>query len=324
MKRYRFFDLCVSSELELPPLPASRAASVDWHIVRAPQNPDESGMVDFHHWQSPDEQILMSAARCGQVYLLDVLGLAKFRIDFETRRIEVHPMDDCAGHTLAHLLLDQVLPRAVCHDGNLVIHASAVLLESGRAVAFAGQSGRGKSTLATAFHQQGHSLISDDCLLLKASEKSLQVIPAYPSLRLWPDSVGAMFDATTDDKTAFSTMAHYTQKQQAVIESGTWFTTGQWPLLDALFLLDEPVDEPVDGSSRERIHIQRAGGSTTLMTIIESMFALDVVDKETVRRDFEMVGQLAGLIPVYRLSYWRDYSLLSRVTNEIKLFRHSE
>ena len=59
------------------------------------------------------------------------------------------------------------------------------------------------------------------------------------------------------------------------------------------------VPGPVDGSSRERIHIKRAGGSTTLMTIIESMFALDVVDKETVCCSILLNAHCSKLTPPF-------------------------
>jgi len=40
------------------------------------------------------------------------------------------------------------------------------LLENSRSVAFLGNSGFGKSTLASSFHRNGVYLIDDDCILL--------------------------------------------------------------------------------------------------------------------------------------------------------------
>jgi len=51
---------------------------------------------------------------------------------------------------------------ALCYQRDLlVLHASAVRVD-GRAVAFCGRPGMGKSTLAAWLAESGHALVSDD------------------------------------------------------------------------------------------------------------------------------------------------------------------
>ena len=60
-------------------------------------------------------------------------------------------------------MLAQVLPLAAVLRGTHVLHASAVAL-AGRAVAFMGRSGVGKTTLAGRIVAHGARLMTDDVL----------------------------------------------------------------------------------------------------------------------------------------------------------------
>jgi hypothetical protein len=62
----------------------------------------------------------------------------------------------------------------------------------GAAVALAGASGRGKSTLASALAMEGHALLSDDVCRITFSEGKPMAFPGPPRLRLWPDMVKAL------------------------------------------------------------------------------------------------------------------------------------
>ena len=72
----------------------------------------------------------------------------------------------CAGIDVRHLFLDSVIPLILSRREPLVLHASAILFD-GRAIAFIGTSGQGKSTLAASHSQLGYSLISDDYLVFR-------------------------------------------------------------------------------------------------------------------------------------------------------------
>jgi hypothetical protein len=247
----------------------------------------------------------MSGARCGATYLLEFFGLARFFVDFGSRRIEAWPLAGSPDHTLAHLLLDQVLPRAICHEGRFVLHASSVALADGGAIAFAGISGRGKSTLASGFYRAGYCLLSDDCLLLEKRGDSVVAIPAYPSMRLWPDSAEALFETERHGGPRASAVAHYTSKK--ILTPATPPVAARPTPLRALYLLEPPGP----------LRIEQTGGMAAIMALVEAQFALDVVDRESVRRGFAAVQHVAGGVPVLRLTYPHDYQQLSGVIETI-------
>lgn len=255
----------------------------------------------------------MACGRHGGKYILAFPGLASFSIDFNAQKISILAESGCPENTLAHLLIDQVVPRILGHMGRVVLHASAVQLQGDVAVAFTGVSGKGKSTLATAFFSAGHGLLSDDCLLLENHGGRVNVMASYPSLRLWADSAQAVVKHDKVEHAHYSSMAHYTNKQQLLFERDSGMAESRWVKLDRLYLLD---DAPADKGTNQ-VRITLAGGVASIMTLIESMFTLDVVSENTVRRNFEAVKQVANAIRVKRLAYPRNFEALSDVLTAV-------
>ncbi|NND57338.1 MAG: hypothetical protein HKN57_08795, partial [Xanthomonadales bacterium] len=290
--------------------------TAQWHIESRPDQFDEDGFEWFHGWTTQEGQELMKTARKGQDYLLECLGLARFRIDFGKRRITPVPLAGCEQSSLVHLLLDQVLPRAVCHGGRLVMHASAVRLRDGRIIAFSGPSGRGKSTLALALSQAGHEVITDDCLLLEQGDGHIRAIPAYPSMRLWPDSLAALAGGEPPEGAQVSDMAHYTHKKQLKFAQRAKVDRGGEDRLSAFYLLAAP-DECDKGGA---ISVKPVSGSTAIMAMIEALFALDVRDRAVIESNFRLAGAMAGAVPLFSLAYPRDFSLLPRVVEKLDSF----
>jgi hypothetical protein len=304
---YQIFDVCIESEV---PLPGSRPcddAAPAWSVSCPGEALDESHFRWFHIWKSSDGQEQMKVARENGDYLLNIFGLATFRIGLEDRRIVAYAKSDCATDTLAHLLADQVLPRALCHAGRAVIHASAIMLRDGRVMAFTGPSGRGKSTLATAFHNAGHRVLADDCLLLEQDGEAVWAVAAYPSLRLWPDTLDQLTGHAALQDARIADMAHYSSKKQLLLDDENDLA-GRKVRLSALCLLNDPQDPDV-----EEIRLSPVAGSAAIMALVEAQFALDVRDRDVVRRDFERIGQIASVLPVCRLSFPREFSLLPKV-----------
>jgi hypothetical protein len=301
---YRLFDLCIASEIALPGLPSCGEMAADWSVTPLEKKADSEDFDWVHTWKDADGQQIMSAACRGPVYLLDFFGLARFVVDFEARRVGAEPAAGCADSTLAHLLVDQVLPRAVCHEGRLVLHASAVGLGDGSALAFAGVSGRGKSTLASAFYRAGYQLLGDDCLLLEERGGEVFAVPPYPSMRLWPDSADALFPEDLQRGLRASRMAHYTNKKVLSPEDSS---AAEHSRLRALFLIEPP----------RPLRLEPASGMAAIMALVEAQFALDVAGEEAVRRGFAAVQRVAGHVPVYGLAYPRDFGLLTEVVGTV-------
>jgi hypothetical protein len=178
-------------------------------------------------------------------------------------------------------------------------------------VAFLGESGFGKSTLASYCYQNGAQVIDDDCLLLRSVGGAAHVIGGVPTIRLHPDSLHAL----GHNSAAFAPCVEYLDKQQMSLASGP--AAGLAPrVLDALFLLGGPGDDPAGNTVR----IQPAAGQAAMMAILRSVFSLDPTEPDTMRRTFAQAGRvLTGRegLRVYRLLYPRQHAKLPAVLRAV-------
>lgn len=89
-------------------------------------------------------------------------------------------------------LLSSVL-GLLCHKrGLLPLRASCIAID-GKAVAFCGPSGVGKSTAAAQFALRGYPLLADDvCVIDAHAAGGPHVLPTFPRLKLWRDSLDAL------------------------------------------------------------------------------------------------------------------------------------
>jgi hypothetical protein len=206
-------------------------------------------------------------------------------------------------NTISHLLLDQVLPRALCHLGETILHASSVAI-NGQAVAFMGETGSGKSTLCASLCKQGFPLITDDSLLVKLEADHFIAYSSYPALRLWSDSVGMFSGASTEMRR----VAHYNEKNFLNVTDNTLVFSEDAMPLQRVYLL---------GDVTRNVSIEPVLPRDIATEIIKASFPLDNTDKDRLKQDFVLFTQMANIIPFYRLSYPRDVASLPDVHQAI-------
>lgn len=88
-------------------------------------------------------------------------------------------IDGCAPTRWERFLVGQVLPFAALLSGLEIFHASAVVL-GGRAIAFVGPSGAGKTSVALEAVRHGAQFLADDVLALEAGAHELMAHPGAP------------------------------------------------------------------------------------------------------------------------------------------------
>jgi hypothetical protein len=107
------------------------------------------------------------------------------------REIIIQPLPGVNESVLRLFILGTALALLLCQRGLTVFHASAVAIDN-EVVAFAGVKGAGKSTFAAALHAAGYELVADDIVAIDASQGRSMVIPGFPHLKLWPDSINLL------------------------------------------------------------------------------------------------------------------------------------
>ncbi len=212
---------------------------------------------------------------------------------------EVPLSDDIPRSTRDHFLVDQVMPRLLSESDQLVLHAGAVCIEN-KVLLILGRSGSGKSTLVSSFQQSGYILMGDDAVIV-SNGNGLPIAKAiYPSLRLFPDSIEALFP----EPRALQAMAHYSSKQRIDVTGEQ--IAGPMPV-QAIFVLGS--DEP--------IAIRRLSTPTACMAIVENSFALDPTDPDRARFRLDRASALAMQVPVFEIAYPRDYDRLPEVRQAV-------
>lgn len=108
--------------------------------------------------------------------------------------IIIDPLPDLDKRIIRLPLLGAVMAVLLHQRGYLVLHASAISLGD-RAVAFVGEKGQGKSTMAATLHAHGHQLLADDIVAIDFDHSGHPIVlPGFPQFKLWSDAVMAIGD----------------------------------------------------------------------------------------------------------------------------------
>ena len=309
---YQIFDIALDSDIALLELPEIETCKT---IIKVRKGIDKNKVLSpshwFCHWETVNGDIFASCAKGKNGYILRFPKIASFIITYEFDHILYFSEPDTPIETIRHLLLDHIIPKILGQQGRLVLHASAIVLPNGKAIAFLGNSGWGKSTIASSFHESGSQLITDDCLLIDQTKDRITGIPNYYGLRLFHDSADAIFSADKD----FSRMAHYSKKKRLIMHKQEIEQNISKITIDAFFILNNPDKL----SSTSLIEINPVRGILEFMGLVERMFVLDITDKKNNIKQFQIMSNIIkSEIQVFEMHYPRKHSILRELQAFIK------
>lgn len=185
MAVYSVYGMIVQSELDLPELQRADGED-DSHAIDVQI---KTGDVPEH---LPDQEASKAWLQvCDRQCLLRFSGIGRFLID-DGQLITVQKDSDTSYGDLRGFLLGSGLAAAAHQRGVVPLHVSAVLSPSG-VIAFTGESGAGKSTMAARLNQNlGWPLISDDVSALSFVEGIPTLESGVHTVKLWSDALQAM------------------------------------------------------------------------------------------------------------------------------------
>lgn len=234
------------------------------------------------------------------------------------RDVRIEPAPEVPETTLRAHFEGPVLSMLLYQRGFLVLHASAAALfdlsDEWGAVGFLGYSGDGKSTMAAALHARGHRMVSDDIVAVPLpgaaapldsrfhlyssapAQRFPLVFPAYPQLRLWPQSVRAL----GEDASVLPLL--YPHQERRVRRVAQGFETAGVPLR-ALFVLEES----------ENLTLRRFTPAQAIVQLVQHSYCLNLGDPREAAAQFGKCGALAQTLPVFGLQRPKDLSRLAEV-----------
>ena len=253
----------------------------------------------FHTWTFPDGTLWTAFYRTNDGYLLRFPDLADFQVSADALHVTGFPVPEVSDATVQHLYLNQVLPLVLSKQGKLVFHASAVEVAGG-AIAFAAESGRGKSTLAASFAVSGFRFLTDDGLVVEPTDDGHRILPSHPSIRLWEDSETALIAPGVRTAPALP----FTPKSRFLAGDEIRFCDQPRPLRRVYFLGNGKV---------ATLAFQRLSAAEALVEWVKNSFLLDVEEKPRLASHFDQVAKLANQPIHYRLDYPRRFEDLAWV-----------
>lgn len=310
--RYKVYGLTLQANQPLPGLIAADSdASVDvWvDLNEEPQPPSakvepESGInvlskgddTYFHLWFRGDGQI-------------------DFEIDAEGSHISATWTLSLLGLSLLEqvsaLFLGQVLGCTLRLRGTLCLHACVVKIGQ-HAVAIVGESGAGKSTTAAALAKEGYSILSDDILVLKDGEQHWVVQPGYPRIRLWPQTINALYGSESDFTKIFISSEKRFVELVGDSSKTVWkFHSDPLPLA-AIYVLEKRRPELATPM------IETISPATAVMTLMthRSVSHLKLgMDKQA--QEFARLSRLAMTVPIQKVSRSDSLTALPQLCDAI-------
>lgn len=183
------YGLRLRSDLALPELPAASHGAPDITV--------RLGRIDLPAPQPREEDDGAAAVQPDGAFLYYYPGAGMFLVR-GGREIMIDPAPGADEPLLRIYLLGPAMGLLLHQRGELALHASAVCID-GQAVAFLGESGEGKSTLAAFLHRRGHAIVTDDVLVIRPDSAGVPLAhPGFAQIKLWPESVEAFGDDPAD------------------------------------------------------------------------------------------------------------------------------
>ncbi|MCK6577751.1 MAG: hypothetical protein L6Q98_06565 [Anaerolineae bacterium] len=203
-------------------------------------------------------------------------------------------------------LFGPALGMALRLKGVSPLHASVVDIGDS-AIAIAGRSGMGKSTLAAAFERVGCNIRSDDLCVAMGQQDGFFVPAGPPRVRLLPDAAEALYGGIGGDSVSDS------PKLQIPVR---WLTTGAIPAfqrLDGVYLLT--------GRSGEWA-ISEMPRNLALFALLQNMYLRHLTSGAMRQMELVTAGALTQRLPVFTLQTPQGHDKLKKLCREI-ISRHS-
>jgi hypothetical protein len=233
-------------------------------------------------------------------------GLFEFLISANGRRIACRALTGVSRDAFHAYLIGQVLSFALVKQGIEPLHATVVVV-NGQAVAFLGDCGYGKSSLAAAFLQAGHPLLTDDLLVVNEEGPGFSAYPGPPRIKLFPEIANRLLGEGVKG----TPMNNLTPKLIIPLDDH-WSHRGAAPLR-ALYVL-----APAGPASRcKKVTVRLLSQRRAFLELLRNSFNCLVIEPERLKRQFLLATRLASKVPIKLLSYPRTLTLLPLVREAI-------
>ncbi|MDQ8186268.1 hypothetical protein [Pelagicoccus sp. SDUM812002] len=290
MKTYSYtaYGLAIESEIEFRELSHGSSEKTDVYIQEAkvplPSNGQWGEGTDFHAEEGKLLLVVDGVAR--------YLAQGGIEITFER-------LNDASYDDVRLFLLGSVLGAILMQRRRLVLHGS-VVSSGGKAVAFLGDSGVGKSTLAASLVKAGMALLSDDI----CSISGIEVDSGFPQSKLWLDSLDWMGLSENE----FRRVRPQFEKRAIPIDLKD-FHSSSCPL-ERIFVLNK--------TAGRSLVVRDLSGTRKFLGLSEKSYRLQFVEGMGLSRlHFQQIAELAKTVRVTEVIRPSDGMPINRLVSAI-------
>ncbi len=304
---YSLYGLSLRSEWALPFPTSAAQGPPDTELLRG----EVGDFIEASQAVRPSSQASdwFAQARLadGSVYLR-WRELFEFLVSADGCQILGRPLRPGAAESFHCYLLGQVLSFALIKRGIEPLHATAVVV-NGRAIAFIGDCGYGKSSLGAAFLRQGHTLLVDDLLVVRTQDRrGVLACAGPPRIKLFPEVASAVLGPE------FSGTRMNANTSKLLIPLPSSLTARTDMPLSALYVLGAPAAERPD----RPIAISTLSPREACLALVANTFNTVITEPARLGQQLGLAAALARRLPVKSLSYPRELSLLPAVVDAIR------
>lgn len=233
-------------------------------------------------------------------------GLFEFLISADGRRVFGRRLSRGTLEFLQTYVMGQVLSIALVRQGMESLHSTVVVVDC-EAIAFLGNSGFGKSTLAAAFIHSGYRVLTDDLLVIKKTDRGLMAQPGPARLKLFPEPAEALLAGHS----LGVAMNPYTHKLVYALDSD--LVVSNATPIKSCYLLEAP-GTVVQG---KELIMRDLSFREACIGLITNSYNTTISDPDRYARQFDFVTDLATKLVVKSLSYPRDLSKILQVVDGV-------
>lgn len=232
----------------------------------------EATYGEFRYWSA-------IAGDREELWIVRHRGSAETELDLEGRTITVRPDPRAVEGHWQLLLAGSGMAHAIAADGHSSLHASAIESD-GRAIAFIGPSGTGKTTMAGVLCAAGARAVTDDVLRCEISGAEVACFRGGARLRLRPQAAALAEELQSAERTTDG-------RTSALAEPSPM---ARMPL--AALVVPRP--------SREAggLSVRRLRGREAAAELLRSPRLAGFIDPELATRHLDLCQELAARVPV--------------------------
>jgi hypothetical protein len=308
---YCVYGVTVSSDepLDLPQTGCGSLTEIDLTTASAAELAATVDGAEFHPGSDGWYQYAFLADGSTYVRWSDV---GEFLVSPDGSQIRHRRDDQASAESFQVYMLGQALSFALIERGFEPLHGTAVVVD-GRAVAFLGRSGFGKSSLAASFLEAGHRVLTDDLLIVQRSDKRVLAYPGPPRIKLLPD----MAQAFLRNVDCAPPMNSLTTKLIVPLSADQYCATPV-PLV-ALYSLAAP-----SGNVADDVSIELTSPREAFLELVRNTFNRRLTYPERLQRQLHANTDLANVLTVKRLRHPRVLERLRSVRASIEFDMHCD